>query len=118
MWASASARHAFRIDDTYVSNASFRRQVREPRLARTNHPFVELVFREMPRYFFHFKRGQVTLLDQEGVELADIEQAVKRSRPVRAKRLYRKTFSKEFRRTVGRSSLPMKDGIQWSNLPF
>ena len=77
MWASASARHAFRIDDTYVSNASFRRQVREPRLARTNHPFVELVFREMPRYFFHFKRGQVTLLDQEGVELADIEQAVK-----------------------------------------
>lgn len=30
----------------------------------------------MPRYFFHFKRGQVTLLDQEGVELANIEQAV------------------------------------------
>lgn len=31
----------------------------------------------MPRYFFRFKRGQVTLLDQESVELADIEQAAK-----------------------------------------
>jgi hypothetical protein len=75
MWASASARHAFGIDDTYVSNASFRRSVREPSTHESS--FVELVFREMPRYFFHFKRGQVTLLDQEGVELADIEQAVK-----------------------------------------
>ena len=29
----------------------------------------------MPRYFFHVKRGQVTVLDQEGVELADIVEA-------------------------------------------
>jgi hypothetical protein len=29
----------------------------------------------MPRYFFHVKRGQVTVLDQEGVELAGIEEA-------------------------------------------
>jgi len=29
----------------------------------------------MPRYFFHVKRGQVTVLDQEGVELADIAEA-------------------------------------------
>ena len=29
----------------------------------------------MPRYFFHVKRGQVTVLDQEGVELADIDEA-------------------------------------------
>jgi hypothetical protein len=29
----------------------------------------------MPRYFFHVKRGQVTVLDQEGIELAGIEEA-------------------------------------------
>jgi len=31
----------------------------------------------MPRYFFHVKRGQVTILDHEGIELADIEEATK-----------------------------------------
>jgi hypothetical protein len=31
----------------------------------------------MPRFFFHLKRGQVTILDHEGAELADIEQAEK-----------------------------------------
>ena len=31
----------------------------------------------MPRYFFHVKRGQVTVLDQQGVELADIDEAAK-----------------------------------------
>ena len=25
----------------------------------------------MPRYYFHVRRGQLTVLDQEGVELAD-----------------------------------------------
>ena len=29
------------------------------------------------RYFFHVKRGQVTILDQEGVELADIREAAR-----------------------------------------
>ena len=29
----------------------------------------------MPRYFFHVKRGQVTVLDQEGIELADTAEA-------------------------------------------
>ena len=29
----------------------------------------------MPRYFFHVKRGQVTVLDQEGIELANSAQA-------------------------------------------
>jgi hypothetical protein len=31
----------------------------------------------MPRYFFHVKRGRVTVLDQEGAELADIDEAAK-----------------------------------------
>jgi hypothetical protein len=31
----------------------------------------------MPRYFFHVKRGQMTVLDQQGIELADIEEATK-----------------------------------------
>jgi len=31
----------------------------------------------MPRYFFHLKRGQVTILDQEGTELKDIDEALK-----------------------------------------
>jgi hypothetical protein len=30
---------------------------------------------EMPQYFFHVKRGQVTVLDQEGIELANSAQA-------------------------------------------
>jgi hypothetical protein len=29
----------------------------------------------MPRYFFHVRRGQVTILDQEGIELADSAEA-------------------------------------------
>ena len=29
----------------------------------------------MPRYFFHVKRGQMTVLDQEGIELANPAQA-------------------------------------------
>ena len=31
----------------------------------------------MPRYFFHVKRGQMTVLDQQGMELPDIEEATK-----------------------------------------
>jgi phage terminase large subunit-like protein len=38
--------------------------------------FVEEVFSEVPRYHFHVKSGQLTVLDQEGVELADIANAV------------------------------------------
>jgi hypothetical protein len=30
---------------------------------------------DMPRYFFHVKRGLVTVLDQEGVELAGLAEA-------------------------------------------
>ena len=25
----------------------------------------------MPRYYFHVRRGQITVLDHEGIELAD-----------------------------------------------
>jgi hypothetical protein len=32
---------------------------------------------EMPRYFFHLKRGQVTILDHESVALPDIDEAGK-----------------------------------------
>jgi uncharacterized protein DUF6894 len=35
------------------------------------------VLAEMPRYFFQVKSGQLTVLEQEGVELADIENAVR-----------------------------------------
>jgi hypothetical protein len=31
----------------------------------------------MSRYFFHLRRGQVTVLDREGIELASIEDAAK-----------------------------------------
>ena len=44
---------------------------------------------EMPRYFFHFKRGQMTILDQEGVDLPDIseaaEEAARRGRAIAAR---------------------------------
>lgn len=32
---------------------------------------------EIPRYFFHFKRRQVALMDQAGLELADLDHAVR-----------------------------------------
>ena len=31
----------------------------------------------MPRYYFHVRRGQVTVLDQEGIELANLVEAAK-----------------------------------------
>ena len=35
----------------------------------------------MPRYYFHVRRGQLTVIDQEGVELAgDIEAALEAAR--------------------------------------
>jgi len=44
----------------------------------------------MRRYFFHVKCGQVTILDQEGVELADREgaeiEAARRAQEIRAKK--------------------------------
>jgi hypothetical protein len=40
----------------------------------------------MPRYFFHVRRGQITILDQDGVELADVaaaaREAIRRGREV------------------------------------
>ena len=30
----------------------------------------------MPRYYFHVRRGQMTVVDQEGIELADNVEAV------------------------------------------
>lgn len=33
----------------------------------------------MPRYYFHVRRGQMTVLDQEGIDLADIVEAAKRA---------------------------------------
>ena len=29
----------------------------------------------MPRYYFHVRRGQLTFLDNEGIDLTDIEEA-------------------------------------------
>ena len=31
----------------------------------------------MPRYFFHVRRGRVTILDREGVEFADLSEATR-----------------------------------------
>ena len=35
----------------------------------------------MPRYSFHTKRGQLTQLDQEGVELQDLAEAINEAKP-------------------------------------
>jgi len=31
----------------------------------------------VPRYFFHLKRGQLTVIDKEGIELSNVEEAAK-----------------------------------------
>jgi hypothetical protein len=38
--------------------------------------FIQEVFFGMPRFYFHVKRGQVTVLDQQGSEFADLSEAV------------------------------------------
>jgi hypothetical protein len=40
-----------------------------------NHSLRQGRIMEMPRYFFHVRSGQLTILDQVGVELADIREA-------------------------------------------
>jgi uncharacterized protein YgbK (DUF1537 family) len=32
---------------------------------------------KVPRYYFHTRRGQVTALDHAGIDLADLEEAVR-----------------------------------------
>ena len=49
----------------------------EMRRRRAQRRFTEELFGEMPRYFFHIKRGQVTVLDQDGIELPSLEDAAK-----------------------------------------
>ena len=48
--------------------------------------WIERPSRNALRYFFHFKRGQMTILDQEGVDLAGIteaaEEAARRGRAI------------------------------------
>ena len=44
----------------------------------------------MPKYFFHVKRGQMTIIDHHGIELADIAEATKE-----ASRLGRKIAAEE-----------------------
>jgi hypothetical protein len=36
----------------------------------------------MPRYFFHVRRGGLTVFDREGVELAGIAEAARRGREI------------------------------------
>ena len=43
---------------------------------RTQRGFIEGEFSHMPRYFFHVKHGQVTVLDHHGAELMGIEEAI------------------------------------------
>jgi len=42
----------------------------------------------MPRYYFHVRRGQMTIVDQEGIELADnveaVQEAERRKREIDA----------------------------------
>jgi len=31
----------------------------------------------VPRYFFHLRRGQLTVIDKDGIELSDVEEAAR-----------------------------------------
>jgi len=53
----------------------------------------------MPRYFFHVRRGQITILDHEGIELADtmdaeVEAAERAQQLVNGESLNRKSASR------------------------
>ena len=47
------------------------------RRKRSQRFLTEDLFGEMPRYFFHVKRGQVIVLDQDGIALPSLEDAAK-----------------------------------------
>ena len=61
----------------------------------------------MPHYFFHVKRGQVTILDQEGIELADTTEA-EREAARRAREVLTKDGLQGRRGSGG--TMPMKIG--------
>jgi len=54
----------------------------------------------MPRYYFHVKRGQVTLFDRQGVELTDIAEAAKKATP-RGRELAQRESLHGFRHRAG-----------------
>ena len=73
---------------------------------------------EMPRYFFHVRSGQLTILDQVGVELADIRatarEAARRGREIVARCAQKevppdegKSIIEDERRTI--LELPIED---------
>ena len=64
-----SVHHNFGIDGSKVAPLGFC-----PKFVRT-HALREGF--EVPRYFFHVKRGQMTVLDQDGIELDNDAQAEK-----------------------------------------
>jgi hypothetical protein len=54
----------------------------------------------MPRYFFHAKRGQMTILDREGIELTGIEEAAEE-----AARQVRQQARQQAQQIAGREAL-------------
>jgi hypothetical protein len=68
----------------------------------------------MRHYFFHLKRGQMTLLDREGVQLADIEEATReaalRGREMSAPGGATIVIADEYWRPV--LEVPLKDALE------
>ena len=64
------------------------------------------------RYYFHVRRGQVTVLDNEGVELSDIHEATRQGREIAAREVLKGAPTKGCRIIVD-------DGLQTIfELPF
>ena len=57
------------------------------------------------RYYFHVRRGQVTVLDHQGVELADIHEATRRGREIAASEAMK-------RLSQGRGKIIIDDGCE------
>jgi hypothetical protein len=64
------------------------------------------------RYYFHVRRGQVTVLDNEGVELSDIDEATRQGREIAAREVLKGAPTKGGRIIVD-------DGLETiAELPF
>ena len=46
-------------------------------VGRSKVPSQNIMVAEVPRYFFRIRWGQATILDRQGIELANIDEAVK-----------------------------------------
>src|SRR5689334_6995991 len=82
------------------------------KVRRPQRRFTEELLGDMPRYFFHVKRGQVTVLDHDGIELPSLEDAAREAQR-RAQELALRTPSQD---TNGKRRMIIIADSEWRTM--